>query len=134
MELKSVVKSHFLNLFSIALSDMEVDTTELELLYHIGEDRGVPKEEIEYLIMHPNKVNFHIPEETVKKVEYLYDFALMIYADGKVEQYEEEALERFIKAFGFLDENISELKSLLLSKAKENTSRDEFIQEVKKTI
>lgn len=31
------LKGHFLNLYHMALSDTEVDTTELEMLYLIGE-------------------------------------------------------------------------------------------------
>ena len=73
------VKTHFLNLYAMALSDTSIDTMELDLLYRIGEEKGVSKEEIQKLLLHPNEVNFTIPYDVLEKIEYLYDFARLIW-------------------------------------------------------
>ena len=59
INLDPYLKSHFLNLYSIALSDLEVETTELELLYKFGEQRGITKNEINDIIINAdsNKTN-----------------------------------------------------------------------------
>ncbi len=133
-QIKSELKSHFLNLYSIALSDTEIDTTELEFLFQFGQERGVPKEEIEDLILHPDKIKFNIPADTLKKIEYLYDFAKMIWADGKVDEYEEVALKKFCLKFGFEKENIDALVKFLIEEAKKYTSNTEIIDIVQQNL
>lgn len=129
-----VLKSHFLNLYSIALSDLEIDTLELEMLYHFGEERGISKEEIDRIILHPNEVKFTIPEELLEKVELLYDFAKMIWADGKVEEFEKEAMNRFCRLFGFVDEHTDDITNFLLDEAKKGTSFEKIKQIVKENM
>ena len=126
--LDPALKSHFLNLYSIALSDLEIDTTELELLYKFGELRGITKEEINNIIISPDKIKFSIPESLEEKIEYLYEFAKMIWADGVVHNYERNALQRFCKNFGFVEENIEEISEFLLEEANKGTSNKDLIK------
>ena len=128
------LKSHFLNLYSIALSDTEIDTTELEFLFQFGQERGVPKEEIENLILHPDRIKFYIPSDTLKKIDYLYDFAKMIWADGKVDEYEEVALEKFCLKFGFDKENINGLTKFLIEEAEKGTAKTDIFEIVQQNI
>lgn len=128
------LKSHFLNLYSIALSDTQIDTRELEFLFQFGEDRGISKEEIEEILLYPDKIKFEIPSETLRKIEYLYDFATMIWADDKVDEYEKIALEKFCLKFGFEKENIPALVDFLLEEAQKNTSKKELFQIVEQNL
>ncbi len=121
-QLSSELRSHFLNLYSLALSDHEFNSEELELLFKIGEERGVPKEDIERIILYPDKVEFSIPDDIIGKVEYLYDFAQMIWADGELHQYEKAALEKFCIAFGFQKSNIQHISEFLIEEARKKTS------------
>lgn len=121
-QLTPPLKSHFLNLFALALCDLNLDTKELELLYEFGRIRGISEEEINNLILNTSGINLKIPDSLEEKIEYLYDFALMIWADGKVEDFEKEYLLRFCRIFGFLDEEIENIANFLLSEAKKGTS------------
>lgn len=134
IQLDPELKSHFINLYYIALSDTQVDTTELELLFNFGQERGIEKEEIEKLLLHPDKVRFSIPTDTFKKVEYLYDFARMIWADGKVDDYEELALKKFCSKFGFEQSNIPVLAKFLLDEAEKGTDKSEIFEIVKQNM
>jgi len=128
------LKSHFLNLYSIALSDCQIDTVELNLLFKIGEENNVSKESIEHLILHPNDVRFTIPEDILKKIEYLYDFARMIYADKVIDPAEVQIMRKFCSKFGFADENIDELSDFFISEVKKGTTKNEIFNIVNQIL
>ena len=86
------------------------------------------KEKIEDLILHPDKIKFHIPSDTLKKIEYLYDFAKMIWANGKVDEYEEIALKKFCLKFGFEKENITALAKFLIEEAEKGTAKTDIFE------
>lgn len=121
------LKSHFLNLYSMALADTEFDETEIVTLYKIGEERGIAKEEIDEIILNPSTIKFNLPETLNEKIEYLYDYAKMILADGKVEDVEIKSLEKFCSKFEFRDENIQAITELLLDAAKNNVATTELV-------
>ncbi|MEX0608862.1 MAG: hypothetical protein WD016_10940 [Balneolaceae bacterium] len=127
-------KSHFLNLYSIALSDTQIDSTELLLLYQFGQNKGVEREKIEALLLNADKVTFTIPEDVVTKIKYLYEFALMIWADGKIDEFEVNALHKFCFKFGFKSENVKELSDFLLDEAKQQSEIDAVIKKVNKIL
>lgn len=128
------LKSHFLNLYSIALSDNHIDTIELELLYKFGEERGIKKEEIEEIILNPNKVKFIIPEDILTKVEYLYDFARMVWADTKIDEFEIKSLIRFCIKFGFEENNAEAITNFLIEEAKNETPKIDLFEKVKQNL
>lgn len=133
-EITPHLKSHFLNLYSMALSDMEFNSIELEFLYKFGKSRGVSEVQIEELLLRPDLVPFSVPEDLMTKMEYLYDFAQMIWADGIVEENERVFLCMFIKKFGFQEDNIDALADFLLKSAKEKMELPELLSIVKQNI
>jgi len=114
------LKSHFLNLYAMALSDSQIGTVELEMLYKIGEEKGVDKSQIDHVILNPGNVKFSLPETLNEKVIYLYDFAKIILADGVVDENERKMLELFCNRFGFEEENVSSIADFLIGSAKDN--------------
>lgn len=133
-EIDDNLKSHFLNLYSIALSDTQIDTTELELLYKFGKERGVTQDDIAQIILHPAEVEFTIPDDVLQKIEYLYDFARMIWADKKVDEFEEIALRKFCLKFGFEEQNVPTICEFLIDEAKKETPQEEVIAQVKENL
>jgi hypothetical protein len=128
------VKSHFLNLYAVALTDTQIDTKELELLFEMGNERGIPKEEIQNIILRPDAFKFTIPTETIQKMEYLFDFARMAWANGEIDDYERVALRKFCVKFGFLEEKIDELVQFLLDEAEKGTSNTDLIKIVQENL
>ena len=124
------LKSHFLRLYQIALSDDNFSHLEMQLLYKFAEERAISKVELDNVLTGYSG-NVIIPETLENKIEYLYDFALMIWADKIVSIDEEIALKKYIKNFGFLDENIGELSKYLLESAKTNKPKEEIFKELK---
>ncbi|MDI3322000.1 hypothetical protein QJ048_19570 [Pinibacter sp. MAH-24] len=112
----------------MALSDTQVDTSELETLYKIGQEKGVDKSEIDQIILNPDKVKFSFPDTLDEKIIYLYDFAKIILADGIVHENERATLELFCSRFGFEDANIAAITDFLIASAKSNLVADDLLQ------
>lgn len=134
MSLTIELKSHFLNLYHMAISDSNADVRELEMLYQIGEARGVTRAEIDTLLLHPNQAGISQPQTVLEKIECLYDLSLIAWADGSVDPQERKALELFCSRFGFKDENISQLCDFVLEEASRNTPKQQLLQMVSQNL
>lgn len=128
------LRSHFLNLYAMALTDTQIDTTELEMLFHMGEERGIPKDEIQSLVLNPDQVKFSIPSDILVKMEYLYDFARMAWANRVIDEYEEIALRKFCIKFGFEASNAPQIALFLIEEAKKGTSKQTLLELVKQNL
>lgn len=139
MELKNVegndsLKSHFIDLFSIALSDSNIDTKELELLYNIGIEKGIDKEQMDIILRNPHKVRIHVPDNEVSKIEKLYDFARMALADSAIDIREVEILKNLCRRFGFIENNIQGIVEFLIEECKKETPKEEILNIVRMNI
>lgn len=124
------LKGHFLNLYMIALSDNNFDEKELETILKIGEEKGISKEEFEKIIINPTSVIIQIPTDFISKINLLYDFARVIWSDGKIEEDEKNSFMKYCTKFGFDVEESEELFEWLIGFAKKNLT----IQELEKEI
>ncbi|WP_366519984.1 hypothetical protein [uncultured Aquimarina sp.] len=124
------LKSHFLRLYKMALSDDDFDVLELQMLYHFAEERGVPKAELEKILLNPIDHDSTIPESLDERIEYLYDLARMIWADEVITEDERITLKKYCKKFEFLDENIEELTDYLLDCAQKGLQKEEIINQI----
>ena len=118
------LKSHFLNMYHMALSDTQIDISELKVLYTIGEERGISKEEIDSIVLRPDLIKFSSPKDVYEKIEYLYDFARIAWADGVIDENEKRLLHTLGKKFGFEEENIFEIAEFLLEEAEKKTPKE----------
>jgi uncharacterized tellurite resistance protein B-like protein len=124
------LKSHFLRLYQMALSDNKFDVLELQMLYHFADERGIPKEELDKLFLNPINTELCIPNELNTRIEYLYDFARIIWADEKITDDEINMLKKYCRIFNFLDENINELTHYLIDCVQKNIQKEEIISQL----
>ncbi|WP_245224820.1 hypothetical protein [Pseudozobellia sp. WGM2] len=123
------IKSHFLRLYQIALTDDDFSPLELRLLYQFASERNISREQLdEILTSHSGVIT--IPETLEKRIEYLYDFALMIWADEKVTDDEYNALKKYCRKFEFLEEKIVPLTNYLIESAKEGKTKESILLEL----
>jgi len=120
-------QSHFLNLYLMALSDSEFDEKEIAILYNLAEEKGIPKEKIDRLLLSPTSSQFHYPDTIIEKVEYLYDYAKMILADGIVHEEEVRTLQKFCIKFQFEEKNVPMISELLIEAAKNDLPKNELL-------
>jgi DnaJ-domain-containing protein 1 len=126
------LKSHFLNLYMLALSDNDFDEKELETILQIGEEKGISQKAFEDIIINPTSVNIEYPTEFIQKIKLLYDFTRVIWADKKVDDDEKVSFLKFCQKFGFEPEESEELFVWLLDLAKKETPTRELDNEIKK--
>jgi hypothetical protein len=124
------LKSHFLRLYQMALSDDRFDVLELQMMYHFADERGIPRKELDKLFLNPINTELIIPEELNTRIEYLYDFTRIIWADGKITDDELNMLKKYCRKFNFLDENINELSSYLIDCVQKNIQKEEIISQL----
>lgn len=129
-EISNELKSQFLRLYQMALTDDNFSPLELKWLYKFAEERNVPKDELDKILLTPNN-QLAIPESIEEKIGSLYDLSCMIWADGKVDNEERIALKKYCRKFGFLDENIDKLSQYLIDSVKKGKSKQEVINEFK---
>jgi hypothetical protein len=104
------------------------------MLYRIGEERGISVTQIQDVVLRPDTIRFSFPETVIEKVELLYDFARIAWADGKIDSCEEKLLEMFCSKFGFEEENIPRLSRFLLDEAEKGTSTEQLLKIVSENI
>lgn len=124
------LKSHFLRLYQMALSDDQFNVLELQMLYHFADERGIPKEELDKLFQNPVNSEFVLPEDLATRIEYLYDFTRIIWADGKITDDELNMLKKYCRKFNFLDENITDLSNYLIDCVQKNIQKEEIISQL----
>lgn len=124
------LKSHFLRLYHMALTDDNFDILELQMLYHLAEERGIPKEELDKLFLNPVNQESTIPESLNIRIEYLYDLTRIMWADGKITDDELNTLKKYCKKFEFLDENIDELTNYLIDCVQKGIDKMELINQL----
>lgn len=110
----------------MAFADDNFDVLELKMLYNFAEERGLTKDQLNEILLNPSQESV-IPESLDDKIEYLYDLALMIWADQVVTDDEINTLKKYCKKFEFLEENIDDICEFLLENAKEKISLSELL-------
>jgi uncharacterized tellurite resistance protein B-like protein len=124
------LKSQFLRLYQMALTDDNFDVLELQMLYVLAEEKGVPKEELDKLFINPVNHESTIPEDLNTRVEYLYDLTCIVCADGIVTNDELNTLKKYCKKFEFRDENIDELANYLIDCVQKGMNKHEIISQL----
>ncbi|WP_299522519.1 hypothetical protein [Winogradskyella sp.] len=124
------LKSHFLRLYQMAFADDNFDVLEMQMLYKFAEERGVTREQLDDILLNPSHIP-GIPKTLEEKIEYLYDLALMIWADNIVTDDEKNTLKKYCLKFGFIEENIEELCQFLLDNAKQKLPKENLIELLK---
>lgn len=127
-------KSHFLNLYHMALCDIQIEPIELEKLYLIGIDKGISSFEVDNIVLHPDKVKFIAPQSIEQKIEYLYDLAQIAWSDRIIDINERNTLELFCSKFGFEKEHISTITQFILDEVEKGTKLSDVLSIVHQNL
>jgi hypothetical protein len=123
------LQSHFLRLYQIACSNKSFGVLEMKQLYKFAEMRGVDTEHLDNLLKNPvNKLE--VPKSLEKRIEYLYDLAIMIWVDKIVTDDEYNLLKKYCETFEFLSENIISICDFLIDCAKQEKQIKEVLESI----
>lgn len=123
------LQSHFLRLYQIACSDENFDVLEMKQLYKFAEQRGVGTDHLNAILINPVQ-RMEVPKSIEKRIEYLYDLAVMIWVDSKVTEDEYNLLKKYCITFEFLSENIVQICDYLIDCAKKEKSLQEVLSSI----
>src|SRR5690349_20568050 len=90
------LQSHFLRLYQIACSDENFDVLEMKQLYKFAEQRGVDTEHLNSILINPVQ-RMEVPTSIEKRIEFLYDLAIMIWVDKVVTEDEYNLLKKYCR-------------------------------------
>ncbi len=107
------IKGHFLRLYAMAFTDNNFHSSELNMLYQFAEDRGISKDDLNRVLTSPI-TEVKIPNDFRERVDHLYDFACMAWADGKIVDDERNTLKKYCVLFEIEDEEIDGFVKLLI--------------------
>lgn len=124
------LKAHFLRLYQMAICDDNFSSLELKMLYRFAEERGITSKNLDEILMNPVDTKNALPHTLEDKVDYLYDLVLMIWADHQVDDNERSALEKYIKLFGFVEENALAIADYLLEAVKNGKTKSDILYEL----
>lgn len=104
----SFKRQYLRNLILLASADGHLDDAEREALLIIGRKRGLKDWQVEELLLDQKPFEVFIPESFTNRMNLLYDFMHIVYADGKVDENEilfvQETLAAFNLSPGLWDE------------------------------
>lgn len=123
------LQSHFLRLYQMACADENFDILEMKLLYKFAEERGVDIEHLNSILTNPVR-RMDLPQSVEKRIEYLYDLAIMIWVDKEVSEDEYNLLKKYCKTFEFLEENLVEICNYLIDCAKKEKPLHEVLTSI----
>ncbi|WP_454059278.1 hypothetical protein [Elizabethkingia ursingii] len=130
IHISETLKSHFLRLYQMAICDDNFSKLELKMLYRFAEERGVTAKNLDEILLNPVDTKNALPQTLEDKIDYLYDLVLMIWADDRVDDNERSALEKYIKLFGFIEENVSAIANYLLEAVKSGKTKSDILYEL----
>ncbi|PUB29559.1 hypothetical protein C8J95_106214 [Elizabethkingia sp. YR214] len=130
IQISENLKAHFLRLYQMAICDDNFSKLELKMLYRFAEERGVTAKNLDEILLNPLDTKNALPRTLEDKIDYLYDLVLMIWADDLVDDNERSALEKYIKLFGFVEENISAIADYLLEAVKSGKTKSDILYEL----
>ncbi|WP_278552000.1 hypothetical protein [Elizabethkingia bruuniana] len=130
IQISENLKAHFLRLYQMAICDDNFSKLELKMLYRFAEERGITAKNLDEILLNPVDTKNVLPQTLEDKIDYLYDLVLMIWADDHVDDNERSALEKYIKLFGFVEENVSAIANYLLEAVKSGKTKSDILYEL----
>lgn len=128
-------KQHFLNLYRLAMCDGNFDESEYRTIQQIAQERGYSFQELNEMLTSPFGATKIIPSDFMERIELLYDFTRLIWADGVIEESERTTfLDICKKDFGFGSDESEELFDWLMLLAKQGLSPSDMKRKINELI
>lgn len=109
----SFKKDYMRNLISLASADGQLDDREASVIVNIGKSRGLKEWQIDELLNGYNVDHeLFLPDSVVNRMNLLFDFMQIIYADGLVSAHEVSFIRTTLEKFNLRPEIADHLVDL----------------------
>jgi uncharacterized tellurite resistance protein B-like protein len=110
--------AHFAAMASLAAVDGEINPEEKKILDHLADKLGITASEYKEVMKKENKYPIETPFDMEKRLERLYDFFRIIFADNDIEGEQVRMVEKYAIGLGFPPKKAAEMvqKSLKIFK------------------
>lgn len=96
--------THLRNLYRLATVDHVFHRKERKLFRRLSQEMGLKPGKARQIVYSKAMMDFHRPLTAIMSVEWLYDYILMMHADGQVDTLEKNLCRAYIRKMG-LDRN-----------------------------
>lgn len=100
---------HFANLWNLAFADGKFDHEEYLLLEFFVRKLKITPEERRMIFDNPEKYVIRPVESFSKRLEYIFDFFKIIYANNKLDENEYKLVSNYVIALGFNKTNTNKI-------------------------
>ena len=126
-KMEEKLKSRFLGLYHMVISDGIVESKELETLYRIGQENyHLSPEDITKYISSVG-TSYSVNDNIEIQIGILYEMAEIAWADGVIDDSEKRLLSRYAVRFGFAKENADAITDFMLEQVKNCVSKKDVI-------
>jgi len=122
--------SHIKNLIALASADGHVDDEELALIFKIGSEIGLTREELNRIISRPESINFIAPSSFRERIEQLYDMVLVMMIDGEIHKNEVAFCKFIAMRLGFRPEVIDAIVNEVIESIAKGLAFDLIISDL----
>ena len=127
-------ESHVRNLILMAKADNSIDKRELEVIFKVGKEHGFSKEEVIEFIKDNKSTGLIKPESVMEKFDQLHDLALVMLADGVIEDEEMDFIVNFSNKLGFRKVTSAFIVTYILEGREQDLSQRQIYKRIKKTL
>ncbi|WP_027395072.1 hypothetical protein [Aquimarina latercula] len=100
---------HFASLVNLAFVDNEFDSEEYLVLESLAQKLNISKEERTNILESPESFAIKPIDSFSKRLEFIFNFFNIIYADHKIAEQEYELVKNYISGLGFNEENTQKI-------------------------
>ncbi len=125
-ERKSVIK----NLIHVMMADGTIDEKELAFLRMVCSRVGISGKEVQYLINHPEKVDFKVPQSNEERVLHLIEVVLMMLVDGQIDAREMDVCMKTAVQLGFNPSVVPRLLHDMIEAAKRGATPNKIVRDL----
>ncbi|MDD3721756.1 MAG: TerB family tellurite resistance protein [Lutibacter sp.] len=124
--------AHFASIVQLALADEIITEGEEKLLKRLARRFHILEEKYKEILENPNDYSQVAPHSYKERIEYLYDLATMVFADGEASKEEASVLKKLVVGLGFSIKNAEKVTNESIHLIMNNNNLEDFSKAIKR--
>ena len=124
--------AHFASIVQLALADDIITVDEEKLLKRLARRFHILEEKYKEILENPHDYSQSTPHGYDERIEYLYDLASMVFADGEASTEEANVLKKLVIGLGFPMDNAEKVTNESIHLILNNNDLEDFSKAIKR--